>query len=43
MIANLIQLIGEEVISLADLAGFSDALRERMEFLFRDKADGSLQ
>ena len=37
MIANLIQLIGEEVISLDDLAGFSDEPRERLEFLFRNR------
>ena len=43
MINNLIQLICEEVISLSDLAGFSDDLRERLEFLFRDRADDSLQ
>ena len=42
MIDNLIQLINEEVISLADLAGFSDGLRERMEFLFSGRADDSL-
>lgn len=32
---NLIQLIDEDVISLEDLAGFSDELRERMNFIFR--------
>lgn len=37
MIDNLIRLIDEDVISLSDLAGFSDELRERMEFIFRNR------
>lgn len=42
MIDNLIQLINEEVICLADLAGFSDGLREKMEFLFSDRKDNCM-
>ncbi len=37
MIDNLIQLIGEKVINLDDLAGFSDELRESLEYLFRGR------
>ncbi len=33
---NLIRLIDEDVISLADLSDFSDELKERMAFLFRN-------
>lgn len=34
---NIISLINEGAIELADLGGFSEELREKMEFLFRDR------
>ncbi|SHK68862.1 hypothetical protein SAMN05216582_11283 [Selenomonas ruminantium] len=35
MFANIMVLLDEKVITLDDLEGFSDSLRERIEFLHR--------
>lgn len=34
MISHIIELLKEEAITLEDLEGFSDNLRERLKFLF---------
>ena len=34
MIRHIIELLEEEAITLEDLDGFSEGLRERLEFLF---------
>ena len=34
MISHIIELLEEKAITLEDLEGFSDDLRERLEFLF---------
>jgi len=35
MFANIMVMLDEKVITLEDLEGFSDSLRERLEFLHR--------
>ena len=36
---NLMMLISEGVIGLADLDGFSDEIKDRMDFFFKNRSE----
>lgn len=40
MYINLLALLQDKVITLGDLEGFSDDLRERFAFVMRDRKEG---